>query len=229
MTVNDVKEKLAKKAVEFQTGGIRPTKTLLENWIGCVCWKMANEVLPVDKEGKEMQPIATFFLKGLPYVPQHLQEIELITVFISEDICGHRENTEGYFQIRTYKTLEGLEQCEWNASIMKAFPLVPKLVEKDYPMWDDADFPAELFEEILRLEEEEDIEYYEDIAEESYYMHKVGGYPAYIQAGGCLNGYEFAFQISSDEKAQFNFVDSGRIYFFYNKDTQDWKLDYDFY
>ena len=90
-------------------------------------------------------------------------------------------------------------------------------------------FPAELFEEILRLEEEEDIEYYEDIAEESYYMHKVGGYPAYIQAGGCLNGYEFAFQISSDEKAQFNFVDSGRIYFFYNKDTQDWKLDYDFY
>lgn len=229
MTVNDVKEKLAKKAVEFQTGGIRPTKTLLENWIGCVCWKMPNEVLPVDKEGKEMQPIATFFLKGLPYVPQHLQEIELITVFISEDICGHRDNTEGYFQIRTYKTLEGLERCEWNASIMKAFPLVPKLVEKDYPMWDDADFPAELFEEILRLEEEEDIEYYEDIAEESYYMHKVGGYPAYIQAGGCLNGYEFAFQISSDEKAQFNFVDSGRIYFFYNKDTQDWKLDYDFY
>ncbi len=229
MTVNDVKEKLAKKAVEFQTGGIRPTKTLLENWIGCVCWKMPDEVLPVDKEGKEMQPIATFFLKGLPYVPQHLQEIELITVFISEDICGHRDNTEGYFQIRTYKTLEGLEHCEWNASIMKAFPLVPKLVEKDYPMWDDADFPAELFEEILRLEEEEDIEYYEDIAEESYYMHKVGGYPAYIQAGGCLNGYEFAFQISSDEKAQFNFVDSGRIYFFYNKDTQDWKLDYDFY
>ena len=229
MTVNDVKEKLAKKAVEFQTGGIRPTKTLSESWIGCVCWKMPDEVLPVDKEGKEMQPIATFFLKELPYVPQHLQEIELITVFISEDICGHRDNTEGYFQIRTYKTLEGLEYCEWNASIMKAFPVVPKLVEKDYPMWDDADFPAELFEEILRLEEEEDIEYYEHIAEESYYMHKVGGYPAYIQAGDCLNGYEFAFQISSDEKAQFNFVDSGRIYFFYNKDTQDWKLDYDFY
>lgn len=229
MKVSDVKEKLAKKAVEFQTGGIRPTKTLLESWIGCVCWKMPDEVLPVDKEGKEMQPIATFFLKGLPYVPQHLQEIELITVFVSEDICGHRDNTEGFFQIRTYKTLEGLEHCEWNASIMKAFPLVPKLVESDYPMWDDADFPAELFEEILRLEEEEDIEYYEDIAEESYYMHKVGGYPAYIQAGGCLSGYEFAFQISSDEKAQFNFVDSGRIYFFYNKDTQDWKLDYDFY
>jgi len=112
---------------------------------------------------------------------------------------------------------------------MKAFPLVPKLVENDYPVWDDADFPIELFKEILRLEEEEDIEYYEDIVEENYYIHKVGGYPAYIQAGGGMDGYEFAFQISSDEKAQFNFVDSGRIYFFYKKDTQDWKLYYDFY
>ena len=229
MTVKDIKEKLVKKSVVFQTGGIRPTKALLESWIGCVCWKMPDEVLPVDKEGKEMQPMATFFLKGLPYVPQYLEDIELITVFISEDICGHRENSEEYFQVRVYRTLEGLEHCDWNATIMKAFPLVPKLVENDYPVWDDAGFPIELFEEILRLEEEEDIEYYEDIVEENYYIHKVGGYPAYIQPGCFLKGYEFAFQISSDEKARFNFVDSGQIYFFYNKDTRDWKVHYDFY
>ena len=30
-----------------------------------------------------MQPMATFFLTELPYVPQHLKGIELITVFIS--------------------------------------------------------------------------------------------------------------------------------------------------
>ena len=229
MTVDDIKRSLAKKAVVFQTGGIRPTKALLESWIGCVCWKMPNEILPVDKEGKEMQPIATLFLKDLSYLPQCLQGIELITVFISENICGHRENADEFFYVRTYETLEGLEHCDWNATIMKTFPLVPKLVENDYPVWDDADFPTELFEEILRLEEDEDIEYYEDIAEEQYYVHKVGGYPAYIQPGGGFVGYEFAFQIASDEKACFNFVDSGRLYFFYNKDAQDWKLHYDFY
>lgn len=229
MTVDDIKKNLAKKAVVFQTGGIRPTKALLESWIGCVCWKMPDEILPVDKEGKEMQPIATLFLKDLPHVPEYLKEIELLTVFLSEDICGHHENADEYFHIRTYKTLEGLEHCDWKASIMKAFPLVPKLVEQDYPMWDDEDFPGDLFEEILRLEEEEDLEYYEDIAEEQYYVHKVGGYPAFIQAGGSPIGYEFAFQISSDEKACFNFVDNGRLYFFYNKDAQNWKLHYDFY
>ena len=229
MTVNEVKEKLAKKAVVFHTGGIRPTKALLESWIGCVCWRLPGEMIPVDKEGKKMQPIATFFLKDLPYVPECLQGIELITVFISENLCGHDDIAEEYVHIRTYKTLEGLEQCDENASIMRAFPLVPKLVEDDYPIWDDAGFPGELFEEILRLEEDEDIEYYEDIVEENYYIHKVGGYPAFIQAGDFFEGYEFAFQISSDEKAQFNFVDSGQIYFFYNRETQDWKVQYDFY
>ena len=39
-------------------------------------------------------------------------------------------------------------------------------------------------------------------------MHKVGGYPAYIQPGNWDKRYEFIFQISSDEKARFNIVDS---------------------
>ena len=63
MTIEEIKEKLGKKAVIFQTGGIRPTKDLLESWIGCVCWKKATELLPADKNGKTMQPIATLFIK----------------------------------------------------------------------------------------------------------------------------------------------------------------------
>ena len=229
MTISEIKQKLAKKAIVFKTGGIRPTKTLMESWIGCVCWKMADEILPIDKNGKEMQPMATFFLSDLSYVPQCLQGIELITVFMSEDVCGHRECAEEYFCIRTYKSLEGLEPCGWNATIMKTFPLVPELIENDYPMWDDANFPTDIFEEILQLENEEDIEYYEDIVDNNYYTHKIGGYSDYIQPGGCSEDYDFAFQISSDEKALFNFVDNGRIYFFYNKETHDWKVYYDFY
>ncbi len=229
MTVNEIKEKLVRKAVVFQTGGIRPTKELLESWIGCVCWKLPDEEMPVDKNNKPMIPLATFFVKGLPVVPKHLQEIELITVFMSEDVCGNRGEAEEYFCIRTYKTLQGLVSCDWNAPIMKAFPLVPRLVENDYPVWDGGGIPFDIEDEILRLEDEEDIEYFEDIAEENYGEHKIGGYPAFIQSGYEFEDYKFAFQISSDEKARFNFVDSGKIYFFYNEEEKAWKVHYDFY
>jgi hypothetical protein len=36
-------------------------------------------------------------------------------------------------------------------------------------------------------------------------------------------------QISSDDKAQLNIVDSGKFYFFFNKETEEWKLHCDFY
>ena len=149
MTVNEIKEKLVRKTVVFQTGGIRPTKELLESWIGCVCWKLPDEEMPVDKN--------------------------------------------------------------------------------DYPMWDGGGIPFDIEDEILRLEDEEDIEYFEDIAEENYGEHKIGGYPAFIQSGYEFEDYKFAFQISSDEKARFNFVDSGKIYFFYNEEENAWKVHYDFY
>ena len=73
MTMEEIKEKLARKAVTFQTGGIRPTKELLESWIGCVRWKKPGEGIPNDKNGNEMIPIATLFIKDLPYIPEHLQ------------------------------------------------------------------------------------------------------------------------------------------------------------
>ncbi len=36
MTIKEVKEKLSKKAIIFETGGKRPTGELLESWIGSV-------------------------------------------------------------------------------------------------------------------------------------------------------------------------------------------------
>ena len=229
MTMEEIKEKLARKAVTFQTGGIRPTKELLESWIGCVRWKKPGEGIPNDKNGNEMIPIATLFIKDLPYIPEHLQGIELITVFMAENVFDHLRVVEDYFCIRAYESLEQLESCEWMASIMKAFPLVPKLIENDYPIWVGGGIPDEIEDEILRLEDEEDLDYYEDIYEESYRVHKVGGYPSFVQPGAWFDGYEFVFQIASDEKAQFNIVDSGNFYFFYNKEKKAWKVYCDFY
>ncbi|MDM5227366.1 DUF1963 domain-containing protein [Cytobacillus sp. NJ13] len=83
---------------------------------------------------------------------------------------------------------------------------------------------------MLRLESEEGIEYYEDIVEKIYPVHKVGGYPSFTQGGVSFGeDYPFVFQISSDKKAHFNIVDSGSFYFFYNQEKHDWIVYCDFY
>ena len=91
----------------------------------------------------------------------------------------------------------------------------------------------EIADEILRLEDEGIIEdYYEEIVniEESYDGHKVGGYPGFCQPGISFGAdYEFAIQISSDEKAHINIVDNGNIYLSKNIKTGEWKFYCDFY
>lgn len=230
MTVQEIKANLMKEATVFSTGGVRPTNELLESWIGKVAWKEEHEMIPKDVDGNEMNPLATLFLEGLAGVPQSLVGIYLCTVFISPDLFDHLMNLDGYFCVRTYRKEDSLVPCDWVNGNIKAFPLVPQAVSNDTPVWDGGGISVEIEDEILRLEDEEDIEYCEDIQEELYSAHKVGGYPAYIQAGGWdEETYEFAFQISSDEKARLNIVDSGRFYFFYCKENQKWELQCDFY
>ncbi len=230
MTEQEIKEVLRKKATVFETGGVRPTNELLENWIGKVTWKCEKENLPTDADGNAMEPLATLFLDGLTGVPDGLKDVYLCTVFISPNVLDKLNNLDGYFCVRTYGRDDKLVPCNWVNENIKAFPLVANPVDNDFPVWDGGGIPLEIAEEVLRLEDEEGIYYFEDISEEYYPMHKVGGYPTYIQSGGWdADQYEFAFQISSDEKAKFNIIDSGRFYFFYSKKEQKWEMQCDFY
>ena len=43
-----------------------------------------------------------------------------------------------------------------------------------------------------------------------------------------IKGYQFVFQISSDEVARYNIVDSGSLMFFYNENEDKWVMYYDF-
>lgn len=230
MTVEEIKESLVRRATIFKTGGIRPTNELLESWIGKINWQEEGETLPVDADGNEMVALASLFLEGLEAVPEFLKGIYLCNVFISKNIFDHLMDMTGYYMVRTYKNADALVPCNYINGSIKEFPLVPSLVDNDYPHWDGGGIPFDIEDEILTLEDEEDIEYYEDIAEECYSMHKIGGYPAYCQAGGWdEENYDFAFQISSDDKAMLNVVDGGSFYFFYNKAEDKWDLQCDFY
>ena len=128
----------------------------------------------------------------------------------------------------TYDSIEGLEPCKWECEGVKEFPLKPELVEDDCPQWDGGMDP-ELEEAVIELEDSEGIDYYEDIHTSDYSMHKVGGYPAYVQSGNWDKRYEFILQISSDDKIGLNIVDGGSFYFFYSKELNKWVIQCDFY
>lgn len=101
-------------------------------------------------------------------------------------------------------------------------------IEKDYPQWEGG-IPVDIADAVLKLEIEGEIEDYYDIVEHLY-THKIGGYPSFCQSGVDFGeGFEFAFQISSDEKINLNVVDNGSLMFSRNQNTGEWKLYYDFY
>lgn len=230
MTIDEIKKELARKAILFRTGGKRPANTLGESWIGSVRWKLAHEELPIDSKGKAMNPLATIFVPDSTHTPKELKQVSLVTIFVSDDLHDNLIDVNQSFCIRTYSTLDHLVGCEWNFEKIKAFPLVEELVDDDYPTWDDGGIPEDLFDVICEMEEEETVDYFEDIIGEIYGIHKIGGYPAFCQSGHWFGeGYEFVLQISSDYKAQLNIVDSGNFYFFYHPQKNDWKVYCDFY
>lgn len=232
MTVKEIKETLKRTAVIFETGGKRPTGELQESWIGSVCWQQEGENIPKDRSGNNMIPIATIFLNDFSFLPLELSGIELVTIFMSKDIWDNliSDDLSPWFCIRTYRSLEQLVPCKYQTDMIKPFPLIPQLVENDYPCWDGGGISEEMEDIILQLETTEGVDYFDDICEEIYAQHKVGGYPAFCQSGYSFgDGYEFVIQISSDAKAMFQIVDSGKFYFFYNSRKSDWKVYCDFY
>lgn len=227
LSIEDIKDKLKRKATIFETGGQKPTNELLESWIGSVCWQESKEEIPKDNNGNDMKPLATIFLKDLPYCHDALKDFNLMTIFMSENIFDNLSDNEliKYFCIKTYKSLEKLEKCNYTSDMIKAFPIYPKLVENEYPI---ADGGYDI------LVDDEDYDYYEEIFEGNYSKHKIGGYPSFCQCFDdtddlIKDGYYFVLQISSDEKARFNIVDSGNFYFYYNPSIKKWKVFCDFY
>ncbi len=86
----------------------------------------ADEELPVDQNGAPMLPLAQFYLPALPYVPQILDGVKLLTVFISQDLIGKfDENMDGLWKVREYKNEDELviKELANPRSQIKPFPL----------------------------------------------------------------------------------------------------------
>lgn len=113
-------------------------------------------------------------------------------------------------------------------SFLKPFPLSVQRIDNDWPGWDAGGLDEGMADEILALEGSDQIGDYFDLSEHEY-GHKVGGYPSFCQSGvDAGDGFEFAFQVSSDEKINLNVVDNGSLQFYRNPKSGG-GIYYDFY
>ena len=253
--IKEIREKIAKTYTEFETKKFDYDDENKISWIGRVFLCKENEVeeRPKDNKGKTMYPVAQFYLANLPYLPETLKKFEYITVFMGEDFPEYNVEDEGVSKngdgwiLRTYTKDDILFKNEYlrdDNICPDSYPLIAKLNDKDFPVWDGGGLDFEIEDEICDLEEEYDeeldkekneediLDYYSDIATNHSYLHKFGGYPSYCQPGlglEAIKGYQFVFQISSDEVARYNIVDSGSLMFFYNENEDKWVMYYDFY
>ena len=237
--IADIRAKLARPCTAFTTGGVRPSNSEQENWIGRVYLCRADEAqTPLDANGEPLYALAQFYLPALPYLPPQLQGIQHLTLFIGAEFPDRGANGEGWL-IREYRATDTLIRHEFpQLAHLKPFPLQPQYQAIDLPLWDGGGIPEDIEDRICELEndaeeKDESFEYYGDICGEDdhCYDHKIGGYPSYCQSGigtDFGDGCEFVLQISSDDKAGLNVVDSGSLMFARNADGQ-WRLYYDFY
>ena len=231
--IKELQRKIARKITYFQTGGVRPRGAIDECWIGRVLAYAADEELPTDQNGAPMLPLAQFYLPALPYVPQVLDGVKLLAVFISQDLIGKfDEDMDGLWAIREYKN-EGelvIKELANPRSQIKPFPLQPKFAADDTPVWDGGGLEPNVVHEILELKRSVGL-YYSDVTAglEYYNCTKFGGYPSFCQSGVSFgDGFQFVFQVSSDEKAGFNVIDGGSLMFAKNPQSGAWSLYYDF-
>ena len=210
MNIEDAKERLVRRAIEFQIGGFRSEEDESASWFGRVNLAAPDEAWPLT-DGKPMHALCQVNVKELPFRPTGLDDVEFITVFIGPDDLPDQSANGTNWCLRAYpdsKSLVSLSQVD-SGSQIKALPMRPQIVEADYPMWEDVD---------IDLPEAIADDYYDHFANAGGL--KIGGWPTLIQSEICWAPWNkhpalprYVFQIDSTEKGNWMWGDCGVGYF----------------
>ena len=210
MDEHEVRERLRRRAIVFEVGGFRPSEDLFESWFGRVNVCTAGEAWP-ELDGKPMHALCQINLTTMPFRPPRLDDVEMLAVFIGPDVLAMDTPNGRNWCIRAYKQIAGLVPLGQRdtGSITKPFPMRSRVVEDDFPCWEDV--PLELPEEIAD-------NYYDLFKNTSGF--KLGGWPTLIQAeiywapwNKHPTAPEYVFQIDSEPKANWSWGNGGVGYF----------------
>jgi len=201
---------LRRRAIVLELGGFRPPDDPRSSWFGRVNFAGEGEGWPITNR-YPMHALCQINLAEMPFRPPRLDDIQFIAVFIGP--CElPTDNANGTnWCLRAYPSLDllvPLSRKETGTQI-KPFPMRPRIVEEDYPKWEDVGIALN-----------------EDVAE-SYYDHfenfsglKLGGWPTLIQSEifwAPWNKHpaspQFVFQIDTTEKGNWMWGDNGVGYF----------------
>jgi len=231
MTRVELKQKLSREAVILRSKAALEAPAGTQSWLGRVTWQKPGEERPMDAEGTPLEPLATIFLRDIPYVPAPFKKLELITIFAPREAWATDPDEEPKLGcvIRSYAGTEGLEPCDYESGELAPCVLSPELVH-DMPKWPDCGGSDELWNEVCEFEIHQNLDYQEDLRESIYETHKLGGYPTYAQGAPDIpEGYAYVMQISSDDNAGLEIGDCGSYYFFYNPAKGEWRVHMDCY
>lgn len=208
--MDEIRNKLRKKAIVLEIGGFRPSENHLSSWFGKANVCLPGESWP-EMNGEPMHALCQINLSELPFRPPRLGDIELITVFIGpQDLPIDASNGQNWC-LRAYKDASHLVPLTPRStnSIIKPLPMRPVVIEEDFPCWEDV--TEELAEEIE--------DNYYDLFENVHGL-KLGGWPTLIQSEifwAPWNRHpanpEYVFQIASTDKGGWSWGDGGVGYF----------------
>lgn len=205
MTRKQLTDQIARRAIRMNVGGFRPDDNPFASWFGKVLVAGADETWPYAND-KPMISLCQINLCEFPFKPDLLNDIALITVFIDSNQIPDEEAINGTsWCLRAYETIDELVRLPQLKvpSPIKPMPMIPVMIEQDFPTWEDCPVPIPArFEENYseRFPNTEGV--------------KLGGWPTLLQGElSWASASEFAFQLDSVVKARWQWGDNGVAYF----------------
>ena len=227
------RKEIARSVSRLEVGGFRPTGLLEASAFGRISLAFPSEEWPMW-QGNPLLPLCQLNLRNASYLPDSLQDISLITIYIAEDfykaeaisIRNRNDHAEGLWCLRTYETIDSLITVAPPQDVTSIRPYESRWrkAEIDYPTHDV--MPIELPPDI-------DENYYDIEGIKGLHGTKLGGWPSCIQGAPWWDyraegaEFDYALQVDSEEKSGWAWGDGGAAYFARSKiDPNRWAFDW---
>ncbi len=217
-----------------ELGGFRPknTEDRCASWWGGNFLSMEGEGIPrCDASGNEMLPIFQVKTDELPFVPEFLDGITLMTLWFDPETEHIWEAKNGTgFVIRTYGSLDNLVPVGLGYRQHKTLPTFPirwHLHNHDLPDWED--FADQIPSSVACQNDSSwffDHAGFEARATLQQTMPiKIGGHAQWWQSPQEVEDSKFGFFLDSTPRGSFGFPAGGNANFFFGANGWEMRVD----